>query len=149
MNRVSLMMPAPVTRNNRGRAVGMMLALLCALGNLALAMLLPAIWPLSLSLGSVLALAWLIHTQPLVQHVEYFSADEDGLRYVHAPGQDGRVLRYKWTEIISVAAAKGGLRVETGRGAQKGATVFLSMPSEADCQAASQAAAHWLSAYRL
>jgi hypothetical protein len=96
-----------------------------------------------------LTLGWLIHTQPLVQHVEYFSADEDGLRYVDAPGKDGRVLRYKWTEVLAVSAVSKGLRVQTGRGAMKGATVFLAMQSEADCQAASAAAQHWLAAYRV
>lgn len=138
-------MPATASRS-RGRTAGMTLALLGAIGSFGLALVLPALWPLALGMAALLALAWLMHTQPLVQHVEYFCADEDGLRYVQAPG---RVLRYKWTEIQRVSAVTDGLQVETGRGAQPGATLLLPMPSRADCQAASQAAAHWLAAYRL
>lgn len=149
MNRVFLTMPATAASPSRHRSAGMTLALLCALAGLALALLLPAMWPLALSVSAALTLTWLLHTQPLIQYVEYFSADEDGLRYVHAPGQDGRVSHYQWTEILGVSAASGGLTVQTGRGAQKGSTVFLPMRCEADSQAASQAAAHWLGAYRL
>nr|WP_315252423.1 hypothetical protein [uncultured Duganella sp.] len=146
MNRVSLTMPAPVASSHRARVAGMTLTLLSAVGGLALAILLPAMWPLAVSASCALACVWLMHTQPLGRHVEYFSVDEDGLRYVHP---DGRVSQYQWTEILAVTGAKGGLRVETGRGAQKGATVFFAMPSADDCRAASQAAAHWLAAYRL
>lgn len=149
MNRVSLTMPATAASAGGRRTAGMTLALLSALGGLGLALALPALWPLALSLAAAIVLAWLTHTQPLVQHVEYFSADEDGLRYVHAPGHDGRVSHYKWTEVLSVSAAGGGLTVQTGRGAQKGATVFFAMRSEADCQAARRAAEQWLAAYRL
>ena len=122
---------------------------MCAAGGAALALLLDAIWPLAISLAGAMACAWLMHTQPLERDVEYFSADEDGLRYVHAPGQGGQVSRYKWSEILEVSAAQDGLSVQTGRGALKGAAVFLPMPSEADRRAAVAAAEHWLAAYRL
>jgi hypothetical protein len=64
-------------------------------------------------------------------------------------GQDGQVSRYKWTEILEVHAAEGGLSVQTGRGALKGAAVFFPMHSAADSKAASAAASQWLAAYRL
>jgi hypothetical protein len=149
MNRVSLTMPSAAARSPARHSAALAVALLTTIAGLTLALLLPAMWPLALSLSATLALAWLMHTQPLVQHMEYFSADEDGLRYVHAPGHDGRVLHYQWTEILSVAAANGGVHLQTGRGAQKGATVFLPMPCAADRQAAIAAAEHWLAAYRL
>jgi hypothetical protein len=114
-----------------------------------MAMALTAIWPLAISLGGTIACGWLLHTQPLEREVEYFSADEDGLRYVHMTGQDGQVSRYKWTEILEVHATEGGLSVQTGRGALKGAAVFFPMHSAADSKAASAAASQWLAAYRL
>lgn len=154
MNRVSLTMPSPAASSGSGcgygpshaRVAGLSLTLLCAVGGVALAILLPALWPLAFSLACALVCAWLMHTQPLERHVEYFSIDEDGLRYAHP---DGRVSRYRWTEVLAVAAVKGGLRVETGRGAQQGATLFCAIACREDCRAASQAAAHWLAAYRL
>lgn len=149
MNRVFLTMPATTARPGRCRVAAMTLSLLCAVAGLALALLLPAMWPLAPGVAAALLLAWLMHTQPLVQDVAYFSADEDGLRYVHAPGQDGRVSHYQWTEILAVTVTRGGLSVQTGRGAQAGATLFLAMRCEAHSQAASRAAAHWLAAYRL
>lgn len=145
MNRVSLTMPA-ATASHASRRAAVAATITCAAGGALLALWLMLLWPLALSLAAVLAFGWLMQTQPLVPHVEYFSADEDGLRYVHA---DGRVARYQWTEVLKVDAAKGGLKVETGRGAQKGATLLLPMRSEADCRAALTAAAHWLAAYRL
>jgi hypothetical protein len=120
-----------------------------AFAGAVLALALNAIWPLAISLAGALACGWIMHAQPLEREVEYFSADEDGLRYVHAPGQDGQVSRYKWTEIMEVRAAEGGLSVQTGRGALKGAAVFLPMHSVADSKAASAAASQWLAAYRL
>ncbi|MYM73174.1 hypothetical protein GTP56_13340 [Duganella sp. FT134W] len=125
---------------------------LVAIGGAVLALGLTAIWPLAISLAGALACGWLMHTQPLEREVEYFSADEDGLRYVQVPGQDGQdgqVTRYKWTEILEVRAIEGGLSVQTGRGTLKGAAVFLPMHSAADSQAASAAAGQWLTAYRL
>jgi|SRR5450830_1538623 len=147
MERLSLTMP-----NTAAAAVpswAPAVSALCAAGGAALALLLEAIWPLAISLAGALACGWLMHTQPLEREVEYFSADEDGLRYVHAPGQGGQVSRYKWTEIMAVNAAQDGLSVQTGRGALKGAAVFLPMPSEADRRAAVAAAGHWLATYRL
>ncbi|WP_432379968.1 hypothetical protein [Duganella sp. P38] len=146
MNRVSLTMPATTAGHARRRTAAVAATLAGAGAGAVLALWLMVLWPLALSLAAVLAFGWLMQTQPLVPHVEYFSADEDGLRYVHA---DGRVARYQWTEILSVSAAKGGLALETGRGAQKGATLMLAMRSEADCRAAANAAAHWLAAYRV
>lgn len=122
---------------------------LVALAGAMLALALSAIWPLAISLAGVLGCGWLLHTQPLERELEYFSADEDGLRYVHVLGQDGRVSRYKWTEILEVRVAEGGLNVQTGRGALKGAAVFLPMHSAADSRAAGAAASQWLAAYRL
>ena len=125
------------------------LSALCAAGGAVLALMLDAIWPLAISLGGALACGWLMHTQPLEREVEYFSADEDGLRYVQTPGQGGQVLRYKWTEILDVSPAPDGLTVQTGRGALKSAAVFLPMPSADDRRAAVAATAQWLAAYRL
>ncbi|NYE61254.1 hypothetical protein FHW58_002461 [Duganella sp. 1224] len=122
---------------------------LCAAGGAALALWWNAMWPLAISLGGALACGWLMHTQPLEREVEYFSADEDGLRYVHAPGRDDRVSRYQWSEILAVSATGDGLTVQTGRGTLKGAAVFLPMACDADRRAAVAAAEHWLAAYRL
>jgi len=143
----------PYATGDRQRTLAFYVAALCSLGGLLLALLLPALWPLAVSTCAALAFAWLMHSHPLVQRVEYFCADEDGLRYVHAPGPEGQVSHYKWTELRSVTAETGAgtprLIVQTGRGALQGATVALPMPSAVDCQAAAAAATQWLSAYRL
>lgn len=147
MERLSLTMPQTSAGPTLSWAPA--LSALCAAGGAVLALMLDAMWPLAISLGGALACGWLMHTQPLEREVEYFSADEDGLRYVQAPGQDGQVLRYQWSEILEVSAAQGGLTVQTGRGALKGAAVFLPMSSEDDRRAAVAVAAQWLAAYRL
>jgi hypothetical protein len=147
MERLSLTMPDTATATCPSWAPTV--SALVAIGGAVLALALTAIWPLAISLGGALACGWLMHTQPLEREVEYFSADEDGLRYVHVVGQDSHVSRYKWTEILEVRATEGGLSVQTGRGALKGAAVFLPMHSAADSKAASAAASQWLAAYRL
>jgi hypothetical protein len=147
MERLSLTMPdASAARSLSWAPV---LSALCTASGAVLALTLDAMWPLAISLGGALAYGWLMHTQPLEREVEYFSADEDGLRYVQTPGQGGQVLRYKWTEILDVSPSPDGLTVQTGRGALKGAAVFLPMSSEGDRRAAVAAAAQWLAAYRL
>jgi len=147
MERLSLTLPQ--TSASPALSWAPTLSALCAAGGAVLALTLDAMWPLTISFGGALAWGWLMHTQPLEREVEYFSADEDGLRYVQAPGQSGQVLRYKWTEILEVSPVQGGLTVQTGRGALKGAAVFLPMSSDEDRHAAVAAAAHWLAAYRL
>jgi hypothetical protein len=151
MECLSLTMPCPA--NGRGRPLALAAAAACVVAGMVLAIGLGALWPLAVSIAAGMAGAWLLQAQPLLRHVEYFAANEDGLRYVHTPGAAGRVSHYPWTAVIAVSAELAGagpcLLLQTGRGAARGQLVRLAMGSEADCLAAQRAIERWLAAYRL
>lgn len=151
MECLSLTMPCPA--NGRSRPLALAAAAAGGVAGMVLAIGLSALWPLAFSIAAGVAGAWLLQAQPLLRHVEYFAANEDGLRYVHTPGAAGRVSHYPWTAVMGARAERTGagpcLLLQTGRGALRGQVVRLAMASEADCLAAQHAIERWLAAYRL
>lgn len=126
--------------------LGFLAAVALAVASMMLALVKGSLVPLVATVVAVAWLVWLFRTQPIWKHVEYLILDNHGLKYVHTPGNKGRVSQYAWSEIQSVSmklASNGddvqGLSILTTRSSLGSLPVLLPVFSEQDCIAACKA----------
>lgn len=141
----------PYSPHATSRTIDFGVAFVLTSCGIALAVGLGALWPLTMCAVGLGVVVWLVRTQPVFEHLEYLAIGPGGIRYVHAPGQKGRISTYAWDEIDSVAAdlADGEddipwLALQTTRPQFKGVPILLQMPSNEECLAAHKAACQWL-----
>jgi hypothetical protein len=149
MDRISF--TVPYTPNAGSRTFDLCIAGLLTVGGILLTVTQDALWPLALCAVGLAIIVWLVRTQPVIQHLEYLAIGPDGIRYVHAPGQKGRISTYTWDEIYTVSADLAGLEEDipwlsllTTRPQFNGVPIMLQMPSNEECSAAQRVAGQWI-----